>query len=148
MKVATDDNRFIAMSCVNIVIAANAGGAFSPFGDITTFMVWQADVVAFSEFFVLFLPALVSYIIPALVMSFFINNKHPQTADEDVNQNGAIRILCLFLLPFLRLRYLKQRLVYPCCRYDDGAWLLTILWLFLTCNPTVFTGKKTCYGRA
>ncbi len=114
MKVATDDNRFIAMSCVNIVIAANAGGAFSPFGDITTLMVWQADVVAFSEFFVLFLPALVSYIIPALVMSFFINNKHPQTADEDVElKRGAIRILCLFLLTILTAVVLKTAFGLP-----------------------------------
>lgn len=44
MKVADGDKKFIAMSCVNIVVAANAGGAFSPFGDITTLMVWQANV--------------------------------------------------------------------------------------------------------
>src|SRR5699024_8070940 len=50
LKVAEGQDRFIAMSCVNIVVAANAGGAFSPFGDITTLMVWQAGQVQFLEF--------------------------------------------------------------------------------------------------
>ena len=34
--------KFISLGCINIVVAANAGGAYSPFGDITTLMVWQA----------------------------------------------------------------------------------------------------------
>jgi Na+/H+ antiporter NhaD/arsenite permease-like protein len=33
--------RFVALSCVNVVVATNAGGVFSPFGDITTLMIWQ-----------------------------------------------------------------------------------------------------------
>ncbi|MCB1774966.1 MAG: sodium:proton antiporter NhaD, partial [Gammaproteobacteria bacterium] len=41
MAVGGDNHRFVAVACINIVIAANAGGAFSPFGDITTLMVWQ-----------------------------------------------------------------------------------------------------------
>ena len=39
--------RFITPACINIVVAANAGGAFSPFGDITTLMVWQKGLVGF-----------------------------------------------------------------------------------------------------
>ena len=41
LAVGKDEPKFVAMSCVNIVVGANAGGAFSPFGDITTLMVWQ-----------------------------------------------------------------------------------------------------------
>ena len=48
--------KFVSLACINIVVAANAGGAFSPFGDITTLMVWQKGIVSFSEFFALFLP--------------------------------------------------------------------------------------------
>ena len=51
----------------NIVVGANAGGAFSPFGDITTLMVWQKGLINFTEFFVLFLPSLVNWVIPALL---------------------------------------------------------------------------------
>ena len=55
-KVAEGDQRFINLACINIVVAANTGGAFSPFGDSTTLMVWQAGMVAFQDFFILFFP--------------------------------------------------------------------------------------------
>lgn len=98
MKVAEGDKRFINLCCVNIVVAANSGGAFSPFGDITTLMVWQAGLVKFQEFFVLFIPALVSFIIPAAIMSLFIEKRKPSAVEEDVElKRGAIRIVCLFL---------------------------------------------------
>ena len=45
MAVGHNNAKFITIGCVNIVSAANAGGAFSPFGDITTLMVWQAGKV-------------------------------------------------------------------------------------------------------
>ena len=35
LAVGADNPRFVSLACVNIVVAANAGGAFSPFGDIT-----------------------------------------------------------------------------------------------------------------
>lgn len=61
--------RFIAAGLVNVVVAANAGGAFSPFGDLTTLMVWQAGKLEFFTFFTLFVPSVVAYLIPALWMS-------------------------------------------------------------------------------
>lgn len=98
MKVAAGNSKFIAASCVNIVMAANAGGAFSPFGDITTLMVWQAGVVQFQEFFALLLPAAVSYLVPAVVIYKFIPKEMPGGLLEDVElKRGAIRICCLFL---------------------------------------------------
>lgn len=114
MKVADGDKKFIAMSCVNIVVAANAGGAFSPFGDITTLMVWQANVVEFTEFFALFVPALVSYLVPAIAMSFYIENKKPTNISEEVElKRGAIRILCLFLLTIATAVFLKTTVHLP-----------------------------------
>ena len=47
LAVGADSPKFVSLSCINIVVAANAGGAFSPFGDITTLMVWQKGVVDF-----------------------------------------------------------------------------------------------------
>ena len=41
LAVGRDNPKFVGLGCVNTVVAANAGGAFSPFGDITTLMVWQ-----------------------------------------------------------------------------------------------------------
>ncbi|TMN43037.1 sodium:proton antiporter NhaD [Pseudoalteromonas sp. S2755] len=99
MKVAEGDKEFINLSCINIVIAANAGGAFSPFGDITTLMVWQAGMVHFSEFLALFVPSLINYILPALVMSYFVADRKPSAVYERVElKRGALRILTLFLL--------------------------------------------------
>ncbi|MGY3572531.1 sodium:proton antiporter NhaD [Vibrio paucivorans] len=99
MKVAGDNPRFINLACINIVIAANAGGAFSPFGDITTLMVWQAGHVSFSEFMPLFLPSVVNYVVPAVIMSWFIPNQKPDTIHQHVElKRGARRIVGLFIL--------------------------------------------------
>ena len=76
--------KFISIGCINIVVAANAGGAFSPFGDITTLMVWQAGIVEFFTFFKIFFPSVVNYIIPAAIMYFFIPNEKPQLSTEKV----------------------------------------------------------------
>jgi NhaD family Na+/H+ antiporter len=104
LKIAEDDAKFVNLCCINIVVAANSGGAFSPFGDITTLMVWQAGKVQFLEFFDLFLPSLVNFLIPALIMNFFIKNRLPRVAADDLSahksqcQEGAFMILLLFLL--------------------------------------------------
>jgi len=97
--VGGQNRRFIAIGCINIVIGANAGGAFSPFGDITTLMVWQKGVVDFWEFFALFLPALVNWLIPALLMSCFVGREVPPAGGEESGLKfGAWRIMLLFLL--------------------------------------------------
>lgn len=97
LAVGRDNKNFISISFVNIVIAANAGGAFSPFGDITTLMVWQTGIVDFWTFFALFLPSVVNYIIPATIMSFAISTEVPQIESEKVvMQRGAKRIILLF----------------------------------------------------
>ena len=90
---------FLSIGCINIVVAANAGGAFSPFGDITTLMVWQAGIVDFLTFFKLFIPSVVSYIIPAFIMYFFVPNEMPNSSSEVVvMKRGAKVIIILGLL--------------------------------------------------
>ncbi|GIU45420.1 sodium:proton antiporter NhaD [Shewanella colwelliana] len=99
MKVGGDNKKFIGLACINIVIAANAGGAFSPFGDITTLMVWQKGVVHFEQFIDLFIPSLVNYLVPAAIMSCFIKNTVQHTEEEAViMKRGARRVVLLFLL--------------------------------------------------
>ncbi|MGO1247967.1 MAG: sodium:proton antiporter NhaD [Oceanisphaera sp.] len=99
IKVAEGDKKFINLCCINIVIAANAGGVFSPFGDITTLMVWQAGIIEFNEFFILFIPSVLNYIVPAVLMSFVIENRCPVAVYEKaVLKRGAFRIVFLFLL--------------------------------------------------
>jgi len=99
MAVGGSNQRFVVMACINVVVGANAGGAFSPFGDITTLMVWQKGMVDFGEFFALFLPSLVNWLVPALIMNFMISKETPQALDEKVSMKmGARRIIVLFLL--------------------------------------------------
>jgi Na+/H+ antiporter NhaD/arsenite permease-like protein len=90
--------RFVALSCVNIVVAANAGGAFSPFGDITTLMVWQKGVVEFTQFFRLFVPSVVNFVVPAALMHFAVPRGKPAPRDEAVTlKTGARRMIALFV---------------------------------------------------
>jgi len=98
MAVAADKPKFVPLACVNIVVAANAGGAFSPFGDITTLMVWQQGILPFQQFFSLFLPSLVNWLVPALIMSFFITKELPTATREEVKiKKGGLVIIGLFL---------------------------------------------------
>ena len=84
MACGKGNSKFISIGCINIVIAANAGGAYSPFGDITTLMVWQAGIVEFFTFFNIFIPSVVNYIIPASIMYFFISKDSPEVSSERV----------------------------------------------------------------
>jgi NhaD family Na+/H+ antiporter len=114
LKVAEGQAKFIAMCCVNIVVAANAGGAFSPFGDITTLMVWQAGKLDFFEFFALFLPAVANFAVPALIMNFFIPAGKPAAITEEVVvKRGAKRIIALFLFTICTAVFGQQVLNLP-----------------------------------
>jgi len=98
LAVGHGNPRFIALACINIVVAANAGGAFSPFGDITTLMVWQRGLIEFQTFFALFLPAVANYLIPAALMSFAVSGERAESSDGDARlKKGARRIVLLFV---------------------------------------------------
>jgi NhaD family Na+/H+ antiporter len=99
LAVGGDNTRFVTLSCISIVVGANAGGAFSPFGDITTLMVWQKGMVHFWTFFALFIPAAVNFLVPAAIMHFAVPNEKPQASGEKVEMlRGARRIIGFFLL--------------------------------------------------
>ncbi|MEJ2212547.1 MAG: sodium:proton antiporter NhaD [Gammaproteobacteria bacterium] len=108
MAVGGENTRFILLACINIVIAANAGGAYSPFGDITTLMVWQKGIettqgaINFSSFFALFFPALINWLVPAFIMFFSVPNDKPDSGGDIVKmKRGAKRIIILFLLTII-----------------------------------------------
>lgn len=91
--------RFVTLGCINVVVAANAGGVFTPFGDITSLMVWQASRLHFTEFFALFLPALVNWLVPAAIMTFAVPHTSPDQADEKVTlKPGGGGVILLFAL--------------------------------------------------
>jgi Na+/H+ antiporter NhaD/arsenite permease-like protein len=99
MAVGGDNKKFVAVACINIVIAANAGGAYSPFGDITTLMVWQKNKVHFSQFFILFVPSLINWLVPAVFMSLAVDRTNPTVSNETISMKlGARRIIILFIM--------------------------------------------------
>lgn len=100
LAVGTHNSSFVALSCINIVVGANAGGAFSPFGDITTLMVWQQGVIDFWGFSALFLPAVVNFAVPALLMQFALpgGKPPPRHAAGSALKYGGVSIVVLFLL--------------------------------------------------
>ncbi len=115
MAVGADNEKFVSIGFVNLVIAANAGGAFCPFGDITTLMVWQAEYAEFFDFFKLFVPSLVNYAVPAAVMYFAVPNEQPKASSEAAVQlkPGAIQICVMFLLTIAAAVSFKQVLHLP-----------------------------------
>jgi NhaD family Na+/H+ antiporter len=102
LAVGGDNLRFVSLACINIVVGANAGGAFSPFGDITTLMVWQKGIIGFWMFFTLFIPSAINFLVPALFMHFAVPKEKPITSDAEVKMyRGARRIIVLFLLTII-----------------------------------------------
>lgn len=99
MAVGRHEAKFVSLSCINIVIGANAGGAFSPFGDITTLMVWQKGLIPFFDFFELFVPAAVNFVVPAIIMHFALPAGTPdvKVSEGPAMKTGGLVIVGLFL---------------------------------------------------
>lgn len=115
MAVGANSPKFVSLGFINLVIAANAGGAFSPFGDITTLMVWQAGRAEFFDFFTLFIPSVVNFIVPAAMMHFAIPDELPSFPEEEQVQMkpGALVICGLFMLTIAIAVSFKQFLHLP-----------------------------------
>ncbi len=74
---------FLVPAAINVVVAANAGGAWSPFGDITTLMAWTANKGNFVDFIFLFPASFVGWIVTAYLLSRFVPDEHPNKEDDD-----------------------------------------------------------------
>lgn len=100
---------FLVPGAINIVVAANAGGAWSPFGDITTLMTWAAGKGDFVDFLFLFPAAILGYVVTAFLLSQFVpkvvptfdvsKEKKPQMAEgaKVIMGLGVFTIVCAVL---------------------------------------------------
>ncbi len=93
LAVSNGNRAFIVPAFVNIIVAANAGGAWSPFGDITTLMVWTSGKVETLKFSYLMIPSVVNWIIPALIMYPFVPNEHPEAGDEEIKLKPGAKVI-------------------------------------------------------
>ena len=133
--------KFISIGCINIVVAANAGGAYSPFGDITTLMVWQAGIVEFFTFFKIFFPSVINYVIPAAIMYFFIPKEKPEVSTEKVymKRGGRVIIFLGFFTIFSAVNFHNILHVPPMLGMMFGMGLLGLysFYLQITHDPSV-----------
>ncbi|MDD5215651.1 MAG: sodium:proton antiporter NhaD [Methylococcales bacterium] len=99
LAMGKNNRQFVTLACINVVVASNAGGSFSPFGDITTLLVWQKGVVPFTDFFSLLIPAIVNFVLPAAIMNFWIPRETPDKVSEVQRmKRGGFIVIGLFLL--------------------------------------------------
>ena len=91
LALGRDNPRFVTLACISVVVAANAGGAFSPFGDITTLMVWQKGKLEFFQFFALFLPAVINWLVPAALIYPAIPDATPTPHPERITAKPGMR---------------------------------------------------------
>jgi Na+/H+ antiporter NhaD/arsenite permease-like protein len=101
MTIDKENKAFLVPGAINIVVAANAGGAWSPFGDITTLMVWIAGKGAFTEFLYLFPASILGWFVTAFLLSRAVpDGTPPFHADEKPVQiaEGGKVIMGLFAL--------------------------------------------------
>jgi len=81
-KLVSDRNDRLIYAAL-VVIAANSGGAFSPIGDVTTIMLWNKGVItAAGVIMEIFIPSLVSMVIPAYILSLSLKGELTFTAEQ------------------------------------------------------------------
>ena len=93
ITIERENKNFLVPGAINIVVAANAGGAWSPFGDITTLMAWTAGKGNFTDFLFLFPASFIGYFVTAFLLSLTVPNTQPhfdaETEKQPVMSKGA-----------------------------------------------------------
>lgn len=77
VKTISRNPKFLLPTAINIVVAANAGWAWSPFGDITTLMAWTSGKWWFTDFLYLLPSAFIWWLVTAYLLSLFIPKWDP-----------------------------------------------------------------------
>jgi Na+/H+ antiporter NhaD/arsenite permease-like protein len=83
LTIDKDNKNFLVPGAINIVVAANAGGAWSPFGDITTLMVWVDGKGAFTEFLFLFPASIIGWFVTAKLLCRAVPEGMPPFHDDE-----------------------------------------------------------------
>ncbi|MGI9159412.1 MAG: sodium:proton antiporter NhaD [Saprospiraceae bacterium] len=98
-----------------VIIAANAGGAWSPIGDVTTIMLWIGGQISASNVIkILFVPSLISLLVPLTAASFLVKGQVKKPAHQEEGSHGyqttprqqriifALGVMSLLFVPFFK----------------------------------------------
>ena len=115
-----------------IILAANAGGAWSPIGDVTTIMLWIGGyITAVKVIVMLIVPSLVSMIIPLFVLSRTLKGdlEAPEATTLVDQPESRMRAFCLYwgIASLLMVPVLKTTLHLP--PYMGMILVLGLFWL-------------------
>ena len=137
------------MFCGLVIIAANAGGAWTPIGDITTTMLWiGGQITPINIMGALFIPSLVSILIPMAIMSFFVKG-HFEPFHLTQSQQPAPYYKLIFMLGTLSLvsvPVFKTVTHFP--PYMGMMFGLSILWIATEILHTVAERHHLKVGHA
>lgn len=89
---------FLVPTAINIVVAANAGGVWTPFGDITSLLVWVNGKAEFLDFFALFPASIIGWGITAWILCRYVPNDKPvfnamTESKIEIKKGGKITML-------------------------------------------------------
>lgn len=103
-----------------VIIAANAGGAWTPIGDVTTIMLWINDnITSLNVIRHLFLPSLISLIVPLVIMTFRLQGEtQPQQATNTnttlaISRGEQMTILSIGIASLLFVPVFKEFTISP-----------------------------------
>lgn len=110
-----DNKPFLIATSVNIVTASNAGGVWSPFGNVTTLMAWVAGKAEFVEFLELVPASLIGWLVTAVLLMRFVPHGSPTSSSEAESKlrPGAITVIFLGVLTIACAVFANQALGLP-----------------------------------
>ncbi|MBR4298029.1 MAG: sodium:proton antiporter NhaD [Bacteroidaceae bacterium] len=85
-KLVTDTKERMIYASL-IILAANAGGAFSPIGDVTTIMLWIRNLVSTEGILLsLFIPSIISIVVPTFLLQYSLKGELPKPTSDSENR--------------------------------------------------------------
>lgn len=97
-KLVTDPKDRIVFASI-VIIAANAGGAWTPIGDVTTTMLWiGGQITTVNIMKTLFIPSLICLVVPLAYQSMFIKGKLNETEQQEIKHHAEPGAKLIFVL--------------------------------------------------
>ena len=131
-KIITDKKERLLLTGI-VIIAANAGGAWSPIGDVTTSMLWIGDQISATAIVKnIFLPSFVCMIVPLIGLSFQMKGYfEPKINEKNLPRNTTLSernlVFCIGMLGLLCVPIFKSSTHLP--PYMGMLLSLSLIWL-------------------